>query len=100
MTVEAPSERTKSIFEVLHTAVTQAPKCRASCTAHEPTPPPAPITHTDWPCLTFATSRRPMSAVTPEMADAAACSKLRRSEEHTSELQSPLNLVCRLLLEK
>src|SRR5574337_1797420 len=23
-----------------------------------------------------------------------------RSEEHTSELQSPLNLVCRLLLEK
>src|SRR5574341_2482410 len=24
----------------------------------------------------------------------------RRSEEHTSELQSPTNLVCRLLLEK
>src|SRR5256885_13189849 len=29
-------------------------------------------------------------------ADAAAT----RSEEHTSELQSPCNLVCRLLLEK
>src|SRR5260370_9445593 len=27
-------------------------------------------------------------------------SKLKRSEEHTSELQSHLNLVCRLLLEK
>src|SRR5256885_9207119 len=26
--------------------------------------------------------------------------KERRSEEHTSELQSPCNLVCRLLLEK
>src|SRR5688500_6421766 len=26
--------------------------------------------------------------------------KLVRSEEHTSELQSPCNLVCRLLLEK
>src|SRR5260370_42416799 len=26
--------------------------------------------------------------------------RLRRSEEHTSELQSHLNLVCRLLLEK
>src|SRR2546426_7624872 len=25
---------------------------------------------------------------------------IRRSEEHTSELQSPCNLVCRLLLEK
>src|SRR5256885_10170167 len=27
-------------------------------------------------------------------------SDLARSEEHTSELQSPCNLVCRLLLEK
>src|SRR2546426_1588268 len=27
-------------------------------------------------------------------------SMVRRSEEHTSELQSPCNLVCRLLLEK
>src|SRR2546426_6551499 len=26
--------------------------------------------------------------------------RYRRSEEHTSELQSPCNLVCRLLLEK
>src|SRR5574337_1776996 len=26
--------------------------------------------------------------------------RMERSEEHTSELQSPLNLVCRLLLEK
>src|SRR3989454_955129 len=29
-----------------------------------------------------------------------ACFMLLRSEEHTSELQSPCNLVCRLLLEK
>src|SRR5256885_9468059 len=27
-------------------------------------------------------------------------SAIKRSEEHTSELQSPCNLVCRLLLEK
>src|SRR5256885_9899502 len=32
----------------------------------------------------------------PDVADARA----GRSEEHTSELQSPCNLVCRLLLEK
>src|SRR2546426_8122531 len=31
---------------------------------------------------------------------AAFQGKRRRSEEHTSELQSPCNLVCRLLLEK
>src|ERR1039457_3165028 len=29
-----------------------------------------------------------------------ACGSRKRSEEHTSELQSPCNLVCRLLLEK
>src|SRR5256885_4089341 len=28
------------------------------------------------------------------------CARRARSEEHTSELQSPCNLVCRLLLEK
>src|SRR5256885_3914072 len=30
----------------------------------------------------------------------AAVAEANRSEEHTSELQSPCNLVCRLLLEK
>src|SRR5688500_19438730 len=32
--------------------------------------------------------------------DAQVVPGLARSEEHTSELQSPCNLVCRLLLEK
>src|SRR5256885_6789491 len=37
----------------------------------------------------------------PEFATSANDPVLRaRSEEHTSELQSPCNLVCRLLLEK
>src|SRR5256885_4781828 len=36
---------------------------------------------------------RPQSTIVP-------VSRRRRSEEHTSELQSPCNLVCRLLLEK
>src|SRR5256885_8512833 len=34
------------------------------------------------------------------LGDAAAELPAYRSEEHTSELQSPCNLVCRLLLEK
>src|SRR5256885_9013246 len=34
------------------------------------------------------------------VAPAAVTSTGQRSEEHTSELQSPCNLVCRLLLEK
>src|SRR5256885_6797327 len=39
---------------------------------------------------------RSMRILTP--TGTAVCST--RSEEHTSELQSPCNLVCRLLLEK
>src|SRR2546426_8185289 len=38
-----------------------------------------------------------------DVADAASLvndGRIKRSEEHTSELQSPCNLVCRLLLEK
>src|SRR5256885_9898678 len=37
---------------------------------------------------------------TPADANRATRVKGDRSEEHTSELQSPCNLVCRLLLEK
>src|SRR2546426_11326151 len=37
---------------------------------------------------------------TPSGPAASLDADLRRSEEHTSELQSPCNLVCRLLLEK
>src|SRR5690348_17480544 len=36
----------------------------------------------------------------PAMADRSAPRTRRRSEEHTSELQSPVHLVCRLPLEK
>src|SRR2546426_8453452 len=35
-----------------------------------------------------------------ELAAVPRASSVCRSEEHTSELQSPCNLVCRLLLEK
>src|SRR5690348_17635817 len=49
-------------------------------------------------------SRRPISAPVFPSADSCNTSRSRgvnvRSEEHTSELQSPVHLVCRLLLEK
>src|SRR5256885_7235869 len=38
--------------------------------------------------------------MTPDMHRRAFLATKVRSEEHTSELQSPCNLVCRLLLEK
>src|SRR5256885_12964815 len=44
-----------------------------------------------------AAAMRRLNSVTTGGGDA---SQSWRSEEHTSELQSPCNLVCRLLLEK
>src|SRR5260370_19140037 len=41
-----------------------------------------------------------LGAVARAKISSTGSQKSRRSEEHTSELQSHLNLVCRLLLEK
>src|SRR5256885_9170111 len=59
-----------------------------------------------WRALTRALDALPASEFdlvhihTPFIAHYAGVRFARRSEEHTSELQSPCNLVCRLLLEK
>src|SRR2546430_3538260 len=53
-----------------------------------------------------AASRAPSTRWTTDSSGASRCKESRtaraaaRSEEHTSELQSQSNLVCRLLLEK
>src|SRR5574337_1386417 len=55
------------------------------------------------PSLSAPAPRRGSAAPYPGVAEHAHPWRIlapRRSEEHTSELQSPLNLVCRLLLEK
>src|SRR5256885_3463666 len=44
--------------------------------------------------------RRPSAAPSSSRCETRSGPADRRSEEHTSELQSPCNLVCRLLLEK
>src|SRR5437867_8531657 len=45
-------------------------------------------------------ARFPRSSTDPTSSAAPRRVPARRSEEHTSELQSPYDLVCRLLLEK
>src|SRR2546430_12579812 len=54
----------------------------------------AAATRATRPRATSAAARRRCRAAT------TGCARVRRSEEHTSELQSQSNLVCRLLLEK
>src|SRR5256885_7364254 len=51
------------------------------------------------PAVALQTARRRSAEREPGHV-AARQEGLARSEEHTSELQSPCNLVCRLLLEK
>src|SRR5256885_8852244 len=48
----------------------------------------------------LATPASPMKMAVPRKIHPIGLRDRRRSEEHTSELQSPCNLVCRLLLEK
>src|SRR5256885_11838616 len=45
-------------------------------------------------------ARRCRATATCSSSQDGKCRSRGRSEEHTSELQSPCNLVCRLLLEK
>src|SRR2546426_3209502 len=45
-------------------------------------------------------SRSPRGTRSSRGSPGTSTTRRRRSEEHTSELQSPCNLVCRLLLEK
>src|SRR5437764_8668736 len=47
---------------------------------------------------TFTERREPSMTGPPARRDRTG--RITRSEEHTSELQSPMYLVCRLLLEK
>src|SRR2546426_8575922 len=54
----------------------------------------------------YGPAAKPLDGPLPETPEAMSREiqqlrkELARSEEHTSELQSPCNLVCRLLLEK
>src|SRR5713226_10173872 len=60
-----------------------------------------PPRSTLFPYTTLFRSSQPRSATAGgSFAPTHVCSARTRSEEHTSELQSPVHLVCRLLLEK
>src|ERR1039457_1251558 len=58
-----------------------------------------PLLYWAFKCYEFASRRLP-PAFSISAARAPSSSTGYRSEEHTSELQSPCNLVCRLLPEK
>src|SRR2546429_5015687 len=53
-----------------------------------------------WLCVSMGDGERDVMKATASETTAEAGLSKGRSEEHTSELQSRLHLVCRLLLEK
>src|SRR3989454_7383160 len=58
-------------------------------------------THCEYFCLSGGSHTNATGPVhNPHRMGYSAGGSSSRSEEHTSELQSPCNLVCRLLLEK
>src|SRR5207302_7662204 len=63
---------------------------------------PDPLKPTLFPYTTLFRSRafRSLHAWSPRRISKVEQARLLRSEEHTSELQSRENIVCRLLLEK
>src|SRR5437762_8429749 len=56
--------------------------------------------HDALPIWNRRTCAGPMADFTSYTTGTASLRDVKRSEEHTSELQSPMYLVCRLLLEK
>src|SRR5688572_32431018 len=82
-----------------YTTLFRSPRCAARAAPSSPrtttctAPPPARLFHRTRGKDGFSASACDCSLTIAPWADA-------RSEEHTSELQSQSNLVCRLLLEK
>src|SRR2546426_6986735 len=66
---------------------------RSSLTPPQSAAAPSNSRSSSSPAITIATPTYPLRSCT-------RLQERKRSEEHTSELQSPCNLVCRLLLEK
>src|SRR2546430_4097231 len=79
-----------------YTTLFRSPPGRDCCKTLKSRLPGAPRRTTDSRARSYRTHRDPApSPVFHRSADSSP-----RSEEHTSELQSQSNLVCRLLLEK
>src|SRR2546426_7114656 len=81
------------------------PPCTAASESATPTAPVTTIASRLSEPASLRASRDRWTAPAPACASGAGgCNGIgratTRSEEHTSELQSPCNLVCRLLLEK
>src|SRR5690242_21704737 len=91
-----PSDPTSLLFFFTDTATTQI----YTLSLHDALPIFASSGYVVLKVRIFSTTTARASSSPRRHASAKASIRLARSEEHTSELQSHVNLVCRLLLEK
>src|SRR5207248_8033400 len=96
---QRPSSPTRRSSDLIRLCI--AGPCRfmncahSSCEAREL----SPYILCDWSCNAFWMSvHHPRFPGHPEGIAGPVAEDVRRSEEHTSELQSPYDIVCRLLL--
>src|SRR5260370_18337859 len=97
----APRRRQADFLFFLSSSTSVNSASTTSSALPEPSPPRAAppgspsAAAPSWACLYMASP-----SFIAACASALVLAVIARSEEHTSELQSHLNLVCRLLLEK
>src|ERR1039457_74205 len=75
-------------------------RTRIRSTTATPTRPPAGAAHRSLPIPKLFSRWTSAPTTSTPRREGTAAARATRSEEHTSELQSPWNLGCRLLLEK
>src|SRR5256885_11893486 len=88
-----------------YTTLSRSPRCGLSAASVRPQcrAMAAAVLHAGQACTAGPPPRGPLVRqryVARDLALDALIPVYARSEEHTSELQSPCNLVCRLLLDK
>src|SRR5688500_19219196 len=94
---------TPSLFPyttLFRSTATPASPGGATAAQAAPAPPAAPTATNESGANGAATTALTTPATTTNTPPADESAVVARSEEHTSELQSPCKLVCRLLLEK
>src|SRR5437867_7588186 len=93
----APARVDPSTSEATSRTKTASPDLRIADEAPPATPSSQEGTASSGPLILRSTAA---AGLTPEIPGRSGSPLRPRSEEHTSELQSPYDLVCRLLLEK
>src|SRR2546427_4898009 len=98
--IRQPPRSTLFPYTTLFRSLSPGSTAPSTISSAMPAPTPPPPTKTISCTASRVSDHEPFTHRIPRTPPAPQRRRSRRSEEHTSELQSQSNLVCRLLLEK